>query len=311
MATIATAWLEKLGMLMTLTIRPTTEIPVAMPNRAVMIGRPMASTEPKATRRMITAARRPTPSLANSGGSAKMSPPSSISVPGTSASSTRSTCRLAGIGELLAVTIGEVDGGEGDVPGVRAALGDLALALLAVGAGDLRVGDLLGHLGEELLHARLDLGLVHATVGLEHDLAGEARLVAEALLLQEVEAVLALRAGQLELVAELTAHRLVETEQADEQDHPRDQHQLSVVVAGSGEATHRGEPPSTERGQPDADSAGRSNDVSARPDSSLGRAHPQVRALAGATTGAAAGRSAVVEPGARPAPRGAPATPRR
>ena len=59
-------------------------MPMAMPNSAVTIGSPIASTEPNATRRMKTAASRPNASVA--GGftpSEKMSPPSSTVSPGT------------------------------------------------------------------------------------------------------------------------------------------------------------------------------------------------------------------------------------
>ena len=89
MAIIMTAWLEKLGMLMKLTDRPTRAMPDVMPKRAVMRGRPMASTEPKAMSRMTMAAMKPRPSLPNSTCSRKMSPPSSTERPGSSTSEAR------------------------------------------------------------------------------------------------------------------------------------------------------------------------------------------------------------------------------
>ena len=43
--------------------RSSTAKPMAMPNKAVMMGRPMATTDPKATSMMMMAARMPIPSL--------------------------------------------------------------------------------------------------------------------------------------------------------------------------------------------------------------------------------------------------------
>ncbi len=51
--------------------------PMPMPNRAVMIGRPMASTDPNAIKRMSTAARMPIASLAGWVWSVNIDPPSS------------------------------------------------------------------------------------------------------------------------------------------------------------------------------------------------------------------------------------------
>ena len=53
----------KMGTFSTWLSRSSTAKPMAMPNRAVMMGRPMATTEPKATSMMIMAARMPMPSL--------------------------------------------------------------------------------------------------------------------------------------------------------------------------------------------------------------------------------------------------------
>ncbi len=93
MPIMATAWFENVGMSTTLTTRPTSEMPVTMPKMAVIRGRPMASTDPKAISRMIMAARNPNASLENSLSVRNASPPSSMVVPGTSASSTRAITR--------------------------------------------------------------------------------------------------------------------------------------------------------------------------------------------------------------------------
>jgi hypothetical protein len=81
MPIIASVWFENVGIVMRFTVSPTRAMPQPMPNSAVMIGRPMASTEPNASSRMIAAASRPIASLENSAGSAKISPPSSTCTP--------------------------------------------------------------------------------------------------------------------------------------------------------------------------------------------------------------------------------------
>ena len=65
----------------------TTAKPTPMPNRAVRMGRPMASTEPKAINKMTTAAMRPMASVLPGGRRVvKVSPPPSTCRPGPLAS---------------------------------------------------------------------------------------------------------------------------------------------------------------------------------------------------------------------------------
>jgi hypothetical protein len=70
----------------------TSEMPMPIPNRAIMIGRPMASTDPNVTSRMRMAARKPIdsapPGSSNSENTTAL-PPGSIASPGISASSAR------------------------------------------------------------------------------------------------------------------------------------------------------------------------------------------------------------------------------
>ena len=66
---IAAAWVAKLGIVNRLAVSSTRAIPHPMPNSATRIGRPIASSEPKAMSRMTMAASRPTLSLENVGGS--------------------------------------------------------------------------------------------------------------------------------------------------------------------------------------------------------------------------------------------------
>ena len=51
------------GVVTTWDSRSSTAKPMAMPNKAVMMGRPMATTEPNASNMMMMAARMPIPSL--------------------------------------------------------------------------------------------------------------------------------------------------------------------------------------------------------------------------------------------------------
>ena len=93
-------------------------------------------------------------------------------------------------------------------------------------------------LREELLHRLLDRRVLHAVRAGERDLGLDAGAVAEALCLQQVERVLALRAGQAVLDLEHAAGRAGEERQADEQDDPHREHGTAVVVAGAGELLH-------------------------------------------------------------------------
>ena len=85
MPIIATAAVVKSGMSMRLRTTRTSAMPVPIPNSAVPMGSPIASTEPNAMRRMTIAASNPIASLVPLIGSvANMSPPYSIVSPSTS-----------------------------------------------------------------------------------------------------------------------------------------------------------------------------------------------------------------------------------
>ena len=95
MPTIATAAVVKSGMSTKLRTVSTMAMPVPMPNSAVPIGRPMASTDPNAMSRMIMAAAMPMASLAPFiPGLANMPPPNSMVRPGTSIFSARALISL-------------------------------------------------------------------------------------------------------------------------------------------------------------------------------------------------------------------------
>jgi hypothetical protein len=84
MATMAAAAEANPGMSITLAASCPAAMPVPAPNTPTRIGRPMASTEPKATKRITIAASSPSPSRAPPPPScpAKLSPPSSTWSPG-------------------------------------------------------------------------------------------------------------------------------------------------------------------------------------------------------------------------------------
>ena len=87
MPIIATIAVVKSGMAMGLLSSVTMAVAQPSPNSAVPIGRPIASTEPKAMIRMTTAARIPYSSLSGSSNSENRSPPYSIWTPGIGGSS--------------------------------------------------------------------------------------------------------------------------------------------------------------------------------------------------------------------------------
>src|SRR6476659_10246978 len=92
---IAASCVLKSGIVNTWLPRVTSAMPVNSPNRAVPMGRPMASTEPKAMSRMMTAARMPSSSDAGSSNVLNMSPPYWMFRPCTSTLSPRSRIWVA------------------------------------------------------------------------------------------------------------------------------------------------------------------------------------------------------------------------
>ena len=87
MPIMAASWVANSGTEVAWESSSTTAKPTPMPNRAVRMGRPMASTEPKAISRMTMAAMRPIASVLPGGRRVvKMSPPPSTWRPGPLAS---------------------------------------------------------------------------------------------------------------------------------------------------------------------------------------------------------------------------------
>ena len=160
---------------------------------------------------------------------ANMSPPYSISRPGTSTCVAQRLDLLAVVEERLVGAVGEVDLGVGDAGIVGP---DLAGAFLGVRAHDRDVGDVVLDLGEEVLHRALHGGILDALVGPEDDLALDLA-VAEARLLEQVEGGLALGAGQLELGVERASDHAREGEGADQSDDPGHEDATAASVHGA------------------------------------------------------------------------------
>ena len=77
------------GIVMTCDSRPAISVPEKMPARATPIGRPMASTEPKAMMRMMMANPRPSASDDGTSNSANAAPPTSTCSPSSSGMASR------------------------------------------------------------------------------------------------------------------------------------------------------------------------------------------------------------------------------
>ena len=152
-----------------------------------------------------------------------------------SGASSRISSRISSArGELDVV--GHLDVGVGDLARLRPLGRDLLRALSAVGALD--AGDVveLGRLVEQRLHRGLDLGVVDALLGLEHDRADHAGALAAELVVEDVEAGLRLDVGQVELVAEGVADGAGYGEAEDEHGQPEAEHELPAVVAPGAES---------------------------------------------------------------------------
>ena len=179
-------------------------VPIPIPKSATPTGRPMARTDPNATIRMTMAKPRPRSSDDGSSNSAKMKPPSSMLEPvDLGAVLEDLVADPLGVGELDVV--GQLDVGEGDLPGERTLRRDLLPALLGVGALDPHDVVERGDLVEERLHRVADLGVLDPLLGLEDDRADDAGALATEVLVEDVESRLRLDVGEVELVAEAVA----------------------------------------------------------------------------------------------------------
>ena len=89
---------------------------------------------------------------------------------------------------------------------------------------------------EELLHLSPDFGVVDALLGPEHDRPDHAGPLPAEFLVEDVEAVLRLDVGQVELVTERTAGRAREHAAEHERGDPDPEDELAVIVGPGTEA---------------------------------------------------------------------------
>ena len=217
-------WTVKSGVLMKRARTAMRLVAIPMPSRAVAIGRPMASTEPKATRSTTTAASRPRPSLAGISISSKRqlanyTPPESSS---GSASFFSSVDGRGGGGVVVLGQEGERRSGHLAVGGDLRRLLDGADAL--DGGGLLEEG---GDGGGVLADVAEDEGAVLTGPGRE-------------LLLQEVVGRLGVGAGEAAAGRPLPLEGAAGHDGDDEQANPAEDDEAPALVAEAGEASEHG-----------------------------------------------------------------------
>ena len=217
---------------------PTSATPRRCRRRAMPMGRPMASTEPKARMRMTMA--KPRPSTSDSGGSnsASTGPPSSTRSPSTSG-------HVEDLGADLGARSGRGRSAGGPWrrrAGRRGPAGDL-LGASAYGLDDVDALDLVDG-GEQLRHRRLHLGVVDALLGGEDDRAAEAAALALEVGVQHVDALAAVARGDLEGAVVARPDDAAEGTERDEGDDPCGHDALAMVVAELAEAAEHARRPS-------------------------------------------------------------------
>ena len=131
---------------------------------------------------------RPSTSDDGCSNSAKMKPPSSIRTPSiVGASSFDLVADLVGAGEVDVV--GQLDVGEGDLAGFRSLRRDLRRRRPArTGSTTRTTSGIAATSAKQRLHLLLDLGVVDALVGAEHDRADLTGALAAELCVEDVEA---------------------------------------------------------------------------------------------------------------------------
>ena len=129
-------------------------------------------------------------------------------------------------GVLLIAAVGEIDLRVGD----RAIIGDLVGVLRVVGADDGDPIDAILDACEELLHALAHRRIVRALLGAVYHLSVEAGALADTPLLEQVDRLLALGAGQLELRLVLAGEQEIRREQRGQQADPSKDDQSSSSV---------------------------------------------------------------------------------
>ena len=232
---------EKFGTVRTCVRSSSSAIPIPSPASAVITGRPMATTDPKASSMMMMAAVMPMPSLG----------------PGAAVAAARD--RAAAELDLEAVVRGGLGRGDDLLHGGGRDVGGVGREL-DLGEGDVaraRVGDLVGSglsrrgwsrsgrragaaaLASTLVMAALVARAVDGRGGVEDDVGCVARLRRE-LRLQDVARLLRGGVARRELVLEVGADDLGQDRDADDGQYPERQDGPAAVVAGAGQAPEDG-----------------------------------------------------------------------
>ena len=196
----------KSGMLTTLESRPVMIEPDTIPARATPIGSPIASTEPNAMIKITIA--NPMPErlrrrhLELGEGLPTQLDPQPVDLGHRRPNVVTDRHRLLERGVRRRLELGV-----GDPPGVLATIGDLGLVTLVVRAGQRLHAIDRSNLFEERLDHPTNLGILDPIVRLEHDVADLARTLAAELVVEDVDAPLALDIRQREIGAVTGAHR--------------------------------------------------------------------------------------------------------
>ena len=225
---------EKIGTVSTCVSSSSSPMPMPSPASAVMTGRPIATTDPKASSMIRMAAVMPMPSLGPGAAVA-------AALMGVPPSSTRKPSCADDCAVLMTVLMA----GTG-MSAVSVVNWTWAKAMLPLG------GDLVGTGGRERAGNALDVGqrlqaghhLVDGRpvgrrrdgrVRLEDDVGGVPRLRGEPLL-ENVERLLGRRVPRSELVLEVRAHHLGDDRDPDDGQDPYDQDGPAAVVTDAGQA---------------------------------------------------------------------------
>ena len=224
---------ENSGTSITAERTPTAEAPTKRPNSAVMIGRPIATTEPNATSSTMIATPMPISSLLGS------SPPSSARGPVNSVSTPAARAvSAATVASSKCVDRQRVDGvREVDVRG--AAVGAQRCRLGIERVGDARDVGAGGELLSDPFDGRVVWDVVEpAGVDVEHDPCGLPATARESLV-EDVDGSLRLGTGNSERVRELATGGALSSDDGDRDQQPDADHTERVPGAAAAESEEK------------------------------------------------------------------------
>jgi hypothetical protein len=215
------------------------DTPMPMPNNA-LTGNPIASTEPKATMRMMMAGEGPSTSTT----AARTREDLTAELDRYAVDRRRS--RSISCGDLVGVAnemLSNISTLRSAISGFGSLERDLRRATLHVRARGARdVGD-RRDLGEERLHLLLHFGVGDALLGPEHDRADLTGTLAPELCVEDVEAATRLDVRKAELISARRADRAGGGSDEHEEPDPDAEHQPSVVVTPRSQSQEQDGPP--------------------------------------------------------------------